>query len=74
MPKTVDGYICTNGHGELRSVISDDPTMIGHALVTIERTESGGIVANLNKTFVVEIFICDDCGYLEFYDVPSENL
>ena len=69
MPKTVDGYICPNGHGSLE-LAENNPDVYGHGLVEVIRNPNGTAYFNMSRAFVVKIYICRQCGYVELYDAP----
>ena len=72
--KSGDGYHCINECGALKEVHADNPIVVGNALVQVEKPEGGLTSLNLNSGFVVKLFLCESCGYIEMYDVPKTDL
>ena len=71
MPKDIQ---CKNDCGILRKVKKSSPDVVGHALVAVVRKDGKRDMINLSTVYAVTLYICDSCGLIELYDIPSSEL
>lgn len=69
MPVPKNKLSCKNGCGLLIKGVTN-PKVYGHALVEVVEKEDRSVHFNLNRAFVVEVYKCTVCGYIELYDAP----
>ena len=66
--KATGDKICINGCGTLQQTKSKQADFLSHFVPSVERHEQGGFSIVIDVGFMLEIWVCPKCRYIELYD------